>query len=247
VLKVPPLDRLGAPADARWRGTRVHDLLDRWWKGGGDPAALDAAIADLAQDPALGAVEAAGWLARVGPALRWVADQIAANSALGREPLGSEIKGEWTVGGVTITAKADRIDRDADGLIVVDYKSGDPPKVADLVEGRAVQLGLLSAMIDAGAFPDLPRIDSNAAEYWLLKPDAKKTVGGYVEAPYKPKGKVKTHQELVQFARVGLFELTRAYLTGTTPFKPGEKTRGDYDHLARRDEWIGRSLRGPLP
>ena len=240
ILKLRPLDRLGAPADGRWRGSRVHALLDHWLRHGADPVALDTAIRALAADPALGAIEAAGWHARIAPALRWVASELAANHAAGRIALGSEVKGRWTVGGITIKAKADRIDQTAAGLVVVDYKTGGVPSPGDIARGRALQMGLLAAMIENGAFDGLPGLPPTEAEYWLLKPNDSKTAGGHVDRPYKGRGSVKSFAALVESARGGLFELTRAYLTGTAPFTPGEKTRGDYDHLARRDEWIGR-------
>lgn len=243
ILKVRPLDPLDAPADARWRGIRVHDLLDLWLKQQGDAAALDAAIADLARDPALGPVESAAWLARMTPALRWVGSELAKNRLAGREPLSSEIKGRWTNGGITITAKADRIDQSGDGLIVVDYKSGGIPAAGDIAAGRAVQLGLLAAMIDAGAFAGLPALPAVGAEYWLLKPDKKTAVDARVCLPFN-KSSCPDLTTLTNLARSALHELTRMYLAGTHPFEPGEKTRGDYDHLARREEWIGRSLPG---
>ena len=240
ILRLRPLDRLGEVADPRWRGTRVHALIEQWVKGGQDPAALDAAIAALAADPALGPVEAASWLPRIAPALRWVAAELAAAKMAGRVPVANETKAEWTLGGITITAKADRIDRTAEGLIVVDYKSGGAPKAADLADGRAMQLGLLAAMIEAGAFPDLPDIAPCGAEYWLLRARRDRRADGEIEIPFGSRRKVKSFDELKDFAWQGFETLRDNYLLGDAPFTPGD-SNGDYDHLSRREEWIGRT------
>ena len=240
ILRLRPLDRLGMEADPRWRGTRVHALIEQWVKSGQDPAALQAAIAALAADPALGPVEAASWLPRIAPALRWVAAELAAGEKLGRIPVANEAKGECTLGGITITAKADRIDQSAEGLVVVDYKSGGAPKAADLAAGRAMQLGLLAAMIEAHAFPDLPDIAPSAAEYWLLRASKDKRADGEIEIPYGSRRKVKGFEELKDLAWQGYEKLRDDHLLGTAPFAPGD-SNGDYDQLSRREEWIGRA------
>lgn len=240
ILSLRPLDRLGKAADARWRGTRVHALIEQWVKDGQDPAALDAAIAALGADPALGPVEAASWLPRIGPALRWVAAELAAGKMAGRVPVANEIKGEWTLGGITITAKADRIDQAPDGLIVVDYKSGSAPQAADLADGRAMQLGLLAAMVETRSFPDLPDIAPCGAEYWLLRASKDKRSDGEIEIPFGSRRKVKSFDALKDLAWQGFAALRDDYLLGATPFSPGD-SNGDYDQLSRHEEWIGRA------
>ena len=244
VLGVRPLDRLGEVPDARWRGIRVHTLIEQWVKVGADPAALEDAIAALANDPALDAVEAASWLPRIGPALHWVADQLARAKAAGRIPVANEIKGECTFGGVTLTARADRIDRTLEGLIVVDYKSGRAPNSAALKDKRTMQLGLLAAMIEAHGFAGLPDVAPIGAEYWSLTADRDKGVGGKIEQPYGGRNKkVTDFDEVKDLAWDGFTDLRDRYLLGDEPFAPGD-SNGDYDHLARREEWIGRAWRG---
>lgn len=238
ILGIRPLDRLGEAADQRWRGTRVHKLIEDWAKGGQDPAALETAITALAADPALGPVEAASWLPRIAPALRWVAAELAAAKQAGRVPVANEIKGEWTVGGITITAKADRIDRTPEGLVVVDYKTGRPPAPGSIRDSKAMQLGLLVAMVEAGCFAGLPDLAPEAAEYWVLKADKKKGVNGEIKKPYGGRD-VKSFDELKDLAWEGFSDLRNAFLLGDTPFAPGEGN-GDFDHLSRREEWIGR-------
>lgn len=241
ILRLRPLDLLGEVVDPRWRGVRIHKLIEDWVTGGQQPAALDAAIAALAADPAMNPVEAASWLPRIEPALRWVAAELASAKLAGRVPVANEIKGVWTSGGITVTAKADRIDRTSEGLVVVDYKSGSAAKQADLAEGRAMQLGLLAAMIEAGSFKALPDIAPASAEYWVLKADRSKGVEGQIDVPFGSRRKVKNFDELKDFAWDGFATLRNDYLLGDQPFRPGND-KSDYDHLSRREEWVGRSV-----
>jgi ATP-dependent helicase/nuclease subunit B len=239
ILGLRPLDELGKAVDPRWRGTRVHNLIEQWAKGAADTASLEDAIAALAADAALDPVEAALWLPRIAPALRWVAQKIDQNRAEGREPVAHEAEGKWTVGGITLTGKADRIDRTPAGLIVVDYKTGNPPSSKAMLEKRAMQLGLLAAMIEAKAFENVPEMVPSDAEYWVLKRDKEKGQEAFSKRPRLDTKRSATFEDVVERACEGLEELTRNYLLGDTPFKPGQKS-GDYDHLARRDEWVGR-------
>lgn len=243
ILGLRPLDQLDMAPDARWRGNRVHRLIELWAKAGADPVALDAAIADLARDPALDPVEAAGWLPRIEPALRWVAAALAEAQVQGRVPVAHEIKGEWTVEGITVTTKADRIDQTAEGLVVVDYKTGKPPGQGKLKAGQAMQLGLLAAMIEAHAFSNLPDLAPAGAEYWVLTRDSASGDFGKCDVPYASRRTVKSFEELIDLACEAFAEMRAIYLLGNAPFLPGEG-KSDYDQLARRDEWVGRPRAG---
>jgi ATP-dependent helicase/nuclease subunit B len=141
-----------------------------------------------------------------------------------------------------VTGKADRIDGTPDGLIVVDYKTGSPPTSKAMSEKRAMQLGLLAAMVEAKAFENIPDIAPSDAEYWVLKREKEKGHDGFSKTARLNSKKEATFAEVVERACEGLEELTRDYLLGNTPFKPGQST-GEYDHLARRDEWVGRPAR----
>ena len=69
----------------------------------------------------------------------------------GRELVGTEVEVRVAVGRALLTGRVDRVERDADGrLVVVDLKTGTPAPKADL--GRHPQLGAYQAAVEAGAF-----------------------------------------------------------------------------------------------
>ena len=84
----------------------------------------------------------------------------------------SECEGSWTLQGCsgpfTITAKADRIDRLAEGgFLLVDYKTGRVPPVKQVQTGFAPQLPLEGAILRAGGFKGVSGSPA-ALEYWRL-------------------------------------------------------------------------------
>jgi ATP-dependent exoDNAse (exonuclease V) beta subunit len=109
-----------AAARYRERGTMLHRVLERW---DGEREKLQPLVAALRVEAALDAREAAIVADRVA-ALRvspgWL--RIEAMQTLGREVVLNAARG----GGATEELRIDRLLRDADGLVVLDYKSGTP-------------------------------------------------------------------------------------------------------------------------
>jgi ATP-dependent helicase/nuclease subunit B len=71
-------------------------------------------------------------------------------------------------GPFTITAKADRIDRLADGgFLLVDYKTGAVPSAKQVQAGFAPQLPLEGAILRGGGFKGVSG-SAAALEYWRL-------------------------------------------------------------------------------
>ena len=136
-----------------------------------------------------------------------------------------------------LTGRADRIDLMRDGrLAVIDYKTGMPPGVAEVVTGRSPQLTLEAAMIAGGAFKDVPA--GEVAELIYLRLSGRGAGGE--ERAIQPKD--QTLQALCEAHLAKLIEtLTRyrdpaeGYLSRRMPRKRQEF--GDYDHLARVKEW----------
>jgi ATP-dependent helicase/nuclease subunit B len=71
-------------------------------------------------------------------------------------------------GPFTITAKADRIDRLAEGgFLLVDYKTGSIPQAKQVQTGFALQLPLEGAILRGGGFKGVSGSPA-ALEYWRL-------------------------------------------------------------------------------
>lgn len=244
ILGLSPLAPLSAAPDPRWRGTRVHALFEQWVLAGASEAAFEAELAALQDDPALDAIARAFWLPRIEPALRWAARQLL--DAEGRAALKVEAFGETGIDGITLTGKADRIDRLPDGsLAIVDYKSGGAPSAKAAFDKLDNQLGLLGLIAQAGGMKGIDAAAVGALEYWSLRPDRKAGGAGKISSTYGPRSDLKSAQDAVDHAADALAELTALYLFGDAPFVPGEAGGyGDYDQLMRRDEWFGRGEDG---
>ena len=86
----------------------------------------------------------------------------AGNASVAREPprIFAEISGKHAIPlGKTqflLTARADRIERRADGsYAILDYKTGQPPTEPQVRSGLAPQLTLEAAILRQGGFPDI--------------------------------------------------------------------------------------------
>ncbi len=150
----------------------------------------------------------------------------------------TEVKGaldfDSPAGSFTLTAKADRIDLREDGtLAILDYKTGVPPRAAEIAAGFAPQLPLEAAIAAAGGFAGLPGGRVSALEFWHLK-------GG------NPAGEVRRAGDdpmaLAAQALEGLKRLVARFDFDETPYearpRPDMAPRySDYEHLARIKEW----------
>ena len=254
VLRLRPLDPLDADVGAIDYGQIVHCALAGFVQGiaaapGGWPGAAraraiwaeQAARALAAQGPRPGL--AAFWrprLARIGDFV--VAQEGAMREAGGIAASLTERQARLMLkrprGEVALKARADRLDVLGDGSVaVLDYKTGDPPKRAQLQDGSAPQLPLEAAMALEGAFEGLPRIAAvRALTYWKL-------TGG--QEPGATHAMLDEAEEIAALARESLDRLgalVDRFLLGDAPFlarpHPARAPKGgDYDHLSRIAEW----------
>ncbi len=161
VLRLRPLEPLRSDADARLRGTILHKVLEAFvvQTQGALPdrataVALlmdltDRVLAEAAPFPAVRRL----WRARMARVAGFFVDTEIARRAIGT-PLGPEIKDQWLVPGThfTLTGKADRIDRLADGTYAIyDYKTGTPPTREQETYFNK-QLWIEAVMLEAGCF-----------------------------------------------------------------------------------------------
>lgn len=245
VLRLSPLDPIDAPPGAADRGIIIHAVLDRFLREamrGPLPADAVARLEEIGEEefaayndrPAVRSF----WWPRFRAVARWFVIQESQRRAQGIEPLAVETKGEMVIvaGGRdhVITARADRIDGRPDGYaIVIDYKTGTPPKKAQMEAGYRPQLPLEGAMIAKGGFKDVAARPIGAIEVWQLK-------GG------QPAGQITAFGDsdaarLVDQAIDGVARLLARYADPRQPYlatpNPKQAAYGDYDHLARVGEW----------
>lgn len=231
ILGLRALDPIGARPGPAERGTAVHHALEAFQKAQGtDPAHLLALLDYQLERAGFTAERRAAYCARVESAAeRFVAW---AQARAGFTAI-FEQKGEIDVGGALLNCRADRIDIRPDGRAeIVDYKTGVPPTAKMVAEGFAPQLLLEAAMLERGGFPGLSA-RAGALIYWRFAGTDARAI------------EVKTEQPAEEAAREALAELAgllasydrpgQAFLS--RPHVQFLNDPGDYDHLARRQEW----------
>ena len=228
VLGLRQLDAVDADHTAAWKGSAVHEVLEKWLaEDECDPdKLLDRARALLAGEtihPMLRAL----WAPRLLEAIGWVAGEERANRAEGRRPAAAERKGVADIGGISLDGRADRIDRLADGgLAIIDYKTGKAPAQKAVEAGFALQLGLLGLIARAGGFGDI-KGEPRRHEYWSLAKHG--AAFGRRSCPDKDMGA----EEFLAHAEANFREAAAKWLLGEEPFtaklNPAFAPYGDYD------------------
>ncbi|WP_112321132.1 double-strand break repair protein AddB [Oceanibium sediminis] len=237
ILGLRPLDPLTADPDARERGTTAHKVLEVFVERTRDglpddplPLFMDTVREVFAQNVPWPAMRQL-WTARMASLAPAFLEGEAARRTIAAPDL-LETQGSVPVDGLprpmTLTAIADRIDRDARGDVAIyDYKGSTPSGP----EARAfhTQLPLEACMALRGAFDGAdPAQILSLQLIGLDKPNA----------PFEPEHDPET---LAQVWR-GLQGFLTLYMTGEAPFYARSRVQktadeGDYDQLARLGEW----------
>ncbi len=247
ILGLPVLEKVDADPSYAWRGSLVHDILEKWFTD--DSCAVDSLVqrandllAQESTDPLLRAL----WQPRISAGLRWVAKETARlMEEECRVVAVAEQPGSITLKGITVRGRVDRIDRTADGdLVIIDYKTGMPPSTKQINAGFALQLGLIGYMAEQLAFKGVSGAASQF-EYWSLAKNKDKDFG-FVAVPTSSSAKDSKPQrtDFVAFAVAQAEEAIGKWILGTAPFTaklhPEFSLYGDYDQLMRLQEWNGR-------
>ncbi len=243
ILDLKVLDPIDKNADAAIRGTLIHKMLEEFSRLEPAPSSdgrrqqfltiAQAEAADVLRRPALAAL----WWPRLERMADWLSDLWPKLSAIGTI-VGVECTGAVTFdapgGSFTLTAKADRIDRRATGLAIIDYKTGSPPSPKQIENGLAPQLPLEAAIAAQGGFAGIAPAPPAGFEVIRLS-------GG------EPAGEHLTFEKLDAASLTSQHFKALQHLIGqydheATPYRSRPRAQfvaryGDYDHLARVLEW----------
>lgn len=244
VLGLKALPELDADPGAAERGQIIHEVLEEFVRA--FPRALpEDALARLlaigrrafASVSSLGPGIEAFWWPRFERVAHWFVERererrpVIAESQVERR---GRLQIDAPAGPFLLTAKADRIDREkSGGLIVIDYKTGQPPGKTDIELGFAPQLPLEAAIAAAGGFDGIGAAPVARLEVWRL-------TGGAVAGQIKAIDGDPTL--LARNALKGLQRLVRRYDDPRTPYESVPRAAfaprfSDYAHLARVQEW----------
>ena len=248
VLRLSTLKPLDETTDAADYGSLVHAALHRFFADIGTRwppdainrlrNAMDRALREAGLRDAL----AAWWAPRLERIADWVAKTEAERRAL-HAPIAvqSELSGTWELnrpgGRFVLRGRADRIERHAGGLSILDYKTGTPPSQKAVDAGLAPQLLLEAAMAVAGAFGDALALPSVELAYWHL-------TGGFHAGETRAlfKSDAAAIADATRDARSSLAALIDAYDEPDRCYlsqpQPAHAPRfSDYAQLARVAEW----------
>ncbi len=237
ILGLRILDPLDAPIGPLERGNAVHRALERFVNELPGVLPPDAAVrlCQIADQvfAAEGTPKAA--LALWQPRFTRAAEWFVAIEELRRDTIAfsrTEIGGVFKVTpGFELYGVADRIDVLTDGAAaILDYKTGQVPTKKQIESFLAPQLLLEAAMLAAGAFGDLGKLETRDLLYVQIS--GGRVPGTMIEVDIALIGETleKLKKRIADFARAD------------TPYPPRlhpkeARVSGDYDHLARVREW----------
>jgi ATP-dependent helicase/nuclease subunit B len=251
ILGLKMLDRPGASAEAMARGDAVHRAIERivvtWPDALPDDCAeaIEAFLHEALRDQGFDDAAMARESPLAGRCARWLADFERQRRARGATLL-IEQSGRLTFdapyGPFTVTARADRIELDATGAAVIDFKTGAAPSQKQVLNGFSPQLTLTAAILAAGGFaPKAPAAE--ASELLYVRVIGRTEAGEVCDVSRPGRNNALTaaqmaDEELERLkAAVAAFDdEAKPYASWVAPQFMGN-FGGNYDHLARVWEW----------
>jgi len=244
ILRLEPLDPIDAAPGGADRGKFIHDALEAFLRDVPGQLPDDALQRLLAagHEAFAAALDRPGvwafWWPRFERIAKWVIERERERRPALVGGL-AEVRGELPIdapaGEFLLTAKADRIDRRADGAIdIIDYKTGAVPTAKQVDAGFEPQLPLEAAIARGGGFERLGKVEVASLQYWRLR-------GGAQAGSIEQAGK-DAPEDLAEAALDGLAKLIAKFDDPATPYAPIPRAAyaprfNDYAHLARIAEW----------
>jgi ATP-dependent helicase/nuclease subunit B len=254
ILKLDALDPVDMPLSAADRGSAIHNAIGEFTKAFADnlPADPVLALREIGQKhfaPLMERPEArALWWPRFQRIAGWFAEWEAARRGH-IDTIEAEIKGEMAIQldnarTFHLSARADRIERRADGTFaILDYKTGQPPTGKQVRMGLSPQLTLEAAILREGGFDG---IDAGASvgELVYVRLSGNNPPGEERSLELKIKnGDTPQHPDAAaDYARTQLEALIRKFEDENEPYRSlvlsmWTSRYGTYDDLARIKEW----------
>ena len=139
-----------------------------------------------------------------------------------------------------LTAKADLIMKSKDGYAIIDYKTGNPPSDKEVVAGFDPQLPLSGYLLNKGAFDGIGPVTVTELDYVRVKA---KLDSNNIETKLGGKNSSSTVDTMIADGAYNLEQLITEFDKKETIYYCQPRVKytydySDYDHLARREEWM---------
>jgi len=253
ILKLVPLDPVDMPLSAADRGSAIHEALGEFTRDFARelpaypiPVLLEIGAKHFA--PLMERPEArALWWPRFQRIARWFSEWETARRG-DIAAIEAEIAGKILIPldngrNFTLSARADRIERRADGsFVILDYKTGTPPTGKQVRMGLSPQLTLEAAILREGGFEGIDA-GSSIGQLAYVRLSGNNPPGEHRALELKIKNETpQSPDEAANYARAQLEVLIRTFENEAEPYRslnlPMWTNRyGSYDDLARIKEW----------
>lgn len=252
VLRLKPLDALDAPLDARHFGSAMHEGIEHFVKAylSGDIKVLhDPVNAKKLQEFLRSQLLAHGFepdeVFKEAPRLEAVTAALmswfAQRHKDGFDVVGTEVNAKIDLDGLDFGLKGqlDLVEQSPTGYAFTDFKTGSPATVKTVAAGFDLQLPLAAWLAAQGALEGHKAGETDQLGYVRIKGSNDDFSHAYVSAPAR---NAAPASELAAEAINILSKLITAYDDPDTGYPSQPRAQytddyGDYDDLARRDEW----------
>lgn len=242
VLGLRKLDPVEQEADAALKGSWIHDILR--WIVDEYPNTFPENIIDIIMEHAENDPDKPASYTLWYPRFRHMMEWFIAHEKTWRKearPLLLEQEGRMMINGLTLTAKADRIDliHANSKLAVIDYKTGSPPKKKEVQSGLAPQLSLEALILRENGFSSIQDKTADILSYWKISGGKDASKEERLSGPKFP-----SVDKLCDTAYEGVASLVQTFSNPNMPYiclpdpeiAPPDSWQ-DYAQLARVAEW----------